>query len=320
MAKILALVLAGGNGSRLHPLTAEHAKPALPFAQGYRIIDFVLSNLVNSKIPLIYVLAQYKPASLIEHIRAAWWALPGRHEITVLLPRAYRPGDSFAGTADAVYQNLHLLERHRPDLVAVFAADHVYRMDVRQMVEFHVRRNAEVSVAAVPVPIANASRFGIMATDGDGWISAFQEKPARPVPMPNDPSRAYASMGNYLFQPDVLIALLDAGHRSGETDFGRHILPRAVLSRRVLAYDFAGNKVPGIRPHEEQGYWRDIGTPAAYRAAQRDVLGQRPRFSLVNREWPIRRDRYRVFGGGAANGARASGRWKVAADKCRGWR
>jgi len=290
MAKILALVLAGGNGTRLQPLTAEHAKPALPLARGYRIIDFVLSNLVNSKISLIYVLAQYKPASLIEHIRAAWW-VPSRtrpeYEITVLLPRAYRPGDSFAGTADAVYQNLDLLERHRPDLVAVFAADHVYRMDVRQMVEFHLRRNAEVSVAAVPVPLENGSRFGIMAADADGWIRDFQEKPSRPAPMPGDPRRAYASMGNYLFNPNTLSALLEDAGRRGDFDFGRHILPRAVRSSRVLAYDFGSNNVPGTQPHEERSYWRDIGTLDAYRAAQRDVLGPLPRFSLVNPEWPI---------------------------------
>ena len=292
MAKVLSLVLAGGNGTRLHPLTAEHAKPALPFAEGYRIVDFVLSNLVNSQLAPIYVLVQYKPDSLIEHIHTAWapWCRGPDPRFSVVSPRSKGAEAAFKGTADAIYQNLDLIARHQPDVVAVFAADHVYRMDVRQMLEFHRRCNAEVSVAALPVPLAQASEFGVMATSDDSRIRDFQEKPARPAPIPTNPHHAYASMGNYLFNPDVLTALLKDAHSRGDTDFGRHILPRALARHRVLAYDFASNRVPGLRPHEEPGYWRDVGTLDAYRAAQRDAAGPRPRISLFNPLWPLGAD------------------------------
>lgn len=295
MTKVLAVVLAGGNGTRLQPLTNEHAKPALPFALGYRIIDFALGNLVNSQISRIYVLVQYKPRSLIEHIRTAWNSRSAGLDcgITVVPPRTDAAHGIFQGTADAVYQNLDLIDRHQPDVVAVFAADHVYRMDVRQMVRFHHERNAHVTIGAVPVPIERASSFGVMRTGSDGRICEFQEKPERPKSIPNDPGRAYASMGNYLFSRSVLVELLDDAHRRGDTDFGRHILPRLPSSHRAFAYDFAANKVPGVRPYEERGYWRDIGTLDAYRAAQRDVLGPLPRFGLVNPKWPIHGD-YRM--------------------------
>ena len=305
MTKVLALVLAGGNGKRLQPLTDEQAKPALPLALGYRIIDFVLSNLVNSQIAPIYVLAQYKPRSLIEHIRSAWISRSADLEcgITVVQARSDAPDGAFKGTADAVYQNLEIIDRHQPDVVAVFAADHVYRMDVRQMISFHHERNADVTIGAVPVPIDKASSFGIMLTDYDGRIREFHEKPARPKPLPTDPGRAYASMGNYLFSRRVLVELLDAANRRGDTDFGRHILPRLAGSHRALAYNFAVNKVPGVHPHEERAYWRDIGTLEAYQAAQRDVLGPLPRFSLVNPQWPVRGD-YRVRTGDRRQTAR----------------
>ena len=294
--KILALVLAGGNGTRLHPLTAEHAKPALPFARGYRIVDFVLSNLVNSEISSINVLVQYKPRSLVSHIRTAWapWSGGAQPAIRTIAPEASSEGGSFKGTSDAVYRNLHLIERERPDLVAVFAADHVYRMDVRQMAKFHQERGAEVSIAAVPVPIDKASAFGIMTTGSAGELRDFQEKPERPAPTAADPTRAYASMGNYLFNPGVLLELLEQAKRRGDTDFGHHVLPCLARSHRAFAYDFASNRVPGVQPYEERGYWRDIGTIDAYRAAQRDVLGPLPRFNLVNPMWPIRGDAYRA--------------------------
>jgi glucose-1-phosphate adenylyltransferase len=308
MTKIVALVLAGGNGTRLHPLTAEHAKPALPFAHGYRIIDFVLSNLVNSGISSVHVLVQYKPRSLIEHIHTAWasWSRGSDRWISVVSPRSDGAHAPFKGTADAVYQNLDLIARDQPDLVAVFAADHVYRMDVRQMAEFHLRRSAEVSVAAVPVPLETASGFGIMALGADAGICEFQEKPAQPAAIPGDPARAYASMGNYLFDPEVLIELLEDANRRDETDFGHHILPRALHKRRALAYDFTTNTIPGVQPYEEYGYWRDIGTIDAYRAAQRDVLGPLPRFSLVNPQWPICADRCRERGNSRPGTAIAS--------------
>ncbi len=287
--KILALVLAGGEGTRLYPLTARQAKPALPFANGYRIIDFVLSNLVNSGISSIYVLAQYKPHSLIEHLAAAWAShFDGEdHLLSVILPEADCGVSSFKGTADAVYQNLHLIDRHRPDLVAVFAADHVYRMDVRQMVGFHRGCNADISVAAVPVPIEKASAFGVIVTGHDGRIREFQEKPERPAPVATDPTRAYASMGNYLFDPGVLADLLEEANQHGDCDFGRHIMPHLPGRYRTFAYDFTNNVVPGIAPYEEHGYWRDVGTVEALVAAQKEIQGPQPRFHLHNHKWPI---------------------------------
>jgi glucose-1-phosphate adenylyltransferase len=287
---IVAMVLAGGEGTRLHPLTAEHAKPAVPFASGYRLVDFVLSNLVNSRISTIYVLAQYKPASLIKHIEGAWapWFADGEGTIKVLLPRSNTLGGQFKGTADAVYQYVDLIQAHSPDVVAVFAADHVYRMDVRQMVEYHSERGADATVAAVGVPIRQAAHFGIMATGPDGRVNAFQEKPRQAAPMPGDPARAYASMGNYLFNPEVLEQALREARRRGDTDFGRDILPRLCASHDVLAYDFAENRIPGVQDYEEPGYWRDVGTLTALAAAQQDAMGHRPRFNLWNRRWPIR--------------------------------
>lgn len=287
--KILAMVLAGGEGSRLYPLTAMHAKPALPFVNGYRIIDFVLSNLANSGISSVYVLAQYKPCSLIDHLGAVWAARFGRIGgfLRVICPKTAEGEMPFGGTADAVHRNLHLIERHAPEVVAVFAADHVYRMDVCQMADFHRERNAEVSVAAVPVPIENASAFGVMVTDSDASMREFQEKPARPSPMPSDPTRAYASMGNYLFSPRVLALLLEEAKRTGGSDFGRHILPHLPGRYRTFAYDFSNNALPGVAPHEERGYWRDVGTLDALIAAQKDTEGAEPRFDLHNRAWPI---------------------------------
>jgi glucose-1-phosphate adenylyltransferase len=287
---IVAMVLAGGEGTRLYPLTAEHAKPAVPFASGYRLVDFVLSNLVNSRISTIYVLAQYKPESLIKHISAAWspWFADGEGSIKVLLPPSNTLGGQFKGTADAVYQYLDLLHAHSPDVVAVFAADHVYRMDVRQMVEFHRERRADVTVSSVPVPLQEASSFGIVATAPDGQVTDFREKPKHAAPLLSDPTRAYASMGNYLFDPDVLEQTLIEARRAGETDFGRDLLPRLCATHRVFAYDFAENRVPGVQEHEERAYWRDVGTLAALAAAQQDAMGAAPRFNLWNRRWPIR--------------------------------
>lgn len=291
--KILALVLAGGKGTRLHPLTEHHAKPALPFVRGRRIVDFVLSNLFNSEITSIYLLAQHKPRSLCEHIQANWACrLRGRERfIRIRLPDHEDESAAYKGTAHAVLRNIHLIEEHRPDLVAVFAADHVYRMDIRQMVRYHLARNAEVTIGAVPVPLEMASSFGIVVADARGAVLDFQEKPERPTPMPMDESRAHASMGNYLFEPELLVELLVQAVRRGGTDFGTHILPGLPLRRRTFAYDFSTNWVPGIRPWEERCYWRDVGTLDAYRSALQDVTGEWPRFELDNAAWPIRGER-----------------------------
>ncbi len=287
--KILAFVMAGGEGTRLYPLTAERSKPSVPFAGRNRIVDFVLSNLANSKIYAVYLLVQYKSQPLIEHIRKAWLPSPllAQHFVTVVPPQMAAGPEWFQGTADAVYQNLNLIEQHNPDLVVVFGADHIYRMDIRQMVQFHQERQADVTLAANPVPIASASSFGIIGVDAQGRVHEFQEKPDAPAAMPGDPHRAYASMGNYIFNTDVLIDVLQAAHRDGKHDFGLHILPELTQDKRLFAYDFSSNRVPGVYPHEEPNYWRDVGTIEAYFAANQDVLGERPRFDLFNPEWPI---------------------------------
>lgn len=301
MMKTIAFVLAGGCGSRLLPLTAHEAKPALDFAGGTRIIDFVLSNLVNSGIERIYVLAQYKPQSLVDHVRAIWAPVLRRcgGSVQVVLPN---PDRAFLGTADAVHKNLHLCTRDAPDLVAVFAADHVYRMDVGQMVLAHQRNGADVSVATMPVSLERSCGFGIVEVDAGGRILAFQEKPTHPRPMPGRPGHACASMGNYLFDPGVLRTLLDAAASRGETDFGHHVLPHATRIHRVCAYDFSDNRVTGTLPHEEPNYWRDVGTIEAFRAAQQDALGPAQKFSLDNELWPIG-GRSRTAGVGATAAA-----------------
>jgi glucose-1-phosphate adenylyltransferase len=287
--RVLAFVMAGGEGARLHPLTAGRSKPSVPFSGRYRIVDFVLSNLVNSGIYGIYLLVQYRSQPLIEHVRKAWIhnSLFAKQFVTVVPPQMVPGSDWFHGTADAVFQNLELIEQHDPELVVVFGADHIYRMDVRQMIEFHQTRKAQVTVAAIPVVLEQASSFGVMAADGDGRVRAFLEKPARPCPMANDPERAYASMGNYIFNADALVEILHEAHRRGDQDFGHHVLPRLTDTHRLYAYDFSGNRVPGVKPYEEAGYWRDVGTVDAYFDANRDCLGSEPRFDLFNPAWPI---------------------------------
>jgi glucose-1-phosphate adenylyltransferase len=292
--RIIAFVMAGGQGSRLYPLTAPRSKPAVPFGTRYRIVDFVLSNLINSKIFTVYLLVQYRSQSLIEHVRKAWQIshiLPEQF-VTVVPPQMRSGTEWFQGTADAVYQNLPLIEEHQPDLVVVFGADHIYRMDVRQMVDFHCERNADVTVSALPVPIDQASSFGIIAADTEGRVQGFQEKPVRPAAMPNDPARSYASMGNYLFSTAVLIEALQEARASKETDFGQHVLPRLLKDKRLFAYDFATNAIPGIRSYEEKAYWRDVGTIDAYFDAHRDVLGRQPGLEVFNPQWPIYSSNY----------------------------
>jgi glucose-1-phosphate adenylyltransferase len=291
---ILALVLAGGEGTRLHPLTQHRSKPSVPFGGRFRIVDFVLSNLVNSKIFAIYLLVQYKSQSLIEHIRRSWVLAPIFPEqfIAVVPPQMREGPEWFQGTSDAVYQNLGLIEKRSPDLVVVFGADHLYRMDVRQMVAFHLQNSADVTIAALPVPIGMASAFGIIDAAGDGAVRAFREKPPNPSPMADDPTRAFASMGNYIFTTDVLSTALREGHRLGEKDFGKDLLPRLIQTKRVFAYDFSGNRVPGTRDYEERGYWRDVGTIDAYFAAHQDLLGAEPKFDMFNPKWRIGSSNY----------------------------
>lgn len=286
---VLAFVMAGGEGSRLHPLTANRCKPAVPFNGKHRIVDFVLSNLVNSEIYSIYLLVQYKSQSLIEHVRQSWTMarfIP-QHFITVVPPQMRHGPAWFQGTADAVYQNIHLIESMQPDIVAVFGGDHVYRMDVRQMIDFHVRSKAHASVATIPVDVRECDQFGIVGIDDDHRIVDFMEKPKSARPMPGSRSHALASMGNYIFNADVLLQQLKRMHESGETDFGKHILPSMVKSHKLVAYDFATNTIPGTEPYEEHAYWRDVGTIDAYYQAHFDTLGAQPKFRMTNRQWPI---------------------------------
>ena len=313
--------MAGGEGKRLHPLTAERSKPAVPFGGRYRIVDFVLSNFINSGINSIYLLVQYKSQSLIEHVRKSWVLSPinPAHFITIVPPQMRGGAEWFQGTADAVYQNLNLICLHQPEIVAVFGADHIYRMDIRQMVDFHREREADVTVAALPVPVSQCSSFGVIKTDSEGLIQEFQEKPADPACMPGDPTRCLASMGNYLFRTKTLIQALENCHDKSQYDFGHHVLPSLKSTHRVYAYNFETNKVPGVKPYEEPAYWRDVGTVEAYFDAHRDVLGLEPRFDIFNTQWPILSSNYlgpvakiisgdiknSILGGGALiNGAR----------------
>lgn len=287
--KNLAFVLAGGKGKRLFPLTAFRSKPSVPFGGRYRIVDFVLSNLINSHVYSIYLLVQYKSQSLIEHVRQNWVLSPviKDHFVTVVPPQMRMGPEWFQGTADAVFQNINLIQQHNPELVIVFGADHIYRMDIRQMIDFHLQNNALVTVAARPVPVQQAPSFGIIQADTERRITGFQEKPKRPAPMPDDPARAYVSMGNYIFSKDVLLESLVKAQRKKQHDFGAHIIPGLVDTGRVFAYDFATNIIPGNMPCEEKGYWRDVGTISAYFDAHMDMLGDSPVFEVDNRLWPI---------------------------------
>ena len=290
---ILGIVLAGGRGERLYPLTEHRAKPAVPFGGRYRIIDFVLSNFVNSGILSIYVLTQFKAQSLLEHLDRGWRASDflGEHFITSV-PAQMRMGeDWYQGTADSVYQNLYLIERHNPKLVAVFGADHIYRMNIRQMIDEHQRQGADVTVAALPVRIEEvAGKFGVMEVDTDWRIIGFDEKPRQPKPIPSEPDFALVSMGNYLFNTEVLVQTLvtDAQQESSAHDFGRDILPALIKEQRAYAYDFRKNRVPSIQKGEEPSYWRDLGTIEAYYEANMDLCSVNPSFNLYNRSWPLR--------------------------------
>lgn len=273
---MIAFVLAGGEGTRLRPLTDDIPKPALPFADHCRIIDFVLANLRHSGVAPVYVLLQYKPPALLRHLATHW------PEVRPLLPAR-----DFLGTADAVAQALRRVDASGADVVAVLAADHVYRMDLRQMAAFHLQHHADVTVAAAVVATSDAGQFGVLDVDADARIVDFQEKPARPAGLKDDPSHALVSMGNYLFEPGRLARALAAAAPGSAFDFGRDVIPALVRGGRAFAYDFRQNAVPGVAATEEPAYWRDVGTLQAYFAAQEDAEGATPRFALDNPAWPI---------------------------------
>jgi len=313
--KILAMIMAGGRGERLFPLTFERSKPAVPFGGRYRIIDFVLSNFVNSQIFSIYLLVQYKSQSLIEHVRENWGlsSVMSDHFVTVVPPQMRYGPDWFQGTANAVFQNLNLIRQHKPELVIVFGADHIYRMDIRQMIDFHLERNAHATVAARPVPISEASSFGIIDADKEHRIKDFVEKPTAPPSMPDDPARSYCSMGNYIFNTDILINALIQAERNKEYDFGQQVIPNMLnAGQKLFAYDFETNIIPGSKPYEERGYWRDAGTIKAFWDAHQDMLGEKPLFDIKNEIWPIRPSRnelpaLKILGGEITNSIIAEG-------------
>jgi glucose-1-phosphate adenylyltransferase len=287
MKNTLVMIMAGGKGSRLGPLTIHRSKPGVPFAGRYRIIDFVLSNFVNSGYRRIYVLTQYMSSSLIKHLSRNW-RLSGFGEYIEVVPAQMRMGEFwYRGTADAVYQNLNLVRDARAEHVAVFGGDHIYKMAVNQMEDSHRERAADLTVAAFPVPVQEASAFGIVDVDERGRIVGFIEKPKNPPEMPGRPGWSLVSMGNYIFRREVLErALSDEG--GPRTDFGKDIIPRMVASgARVFAYDFAQNHVPGD-PEGVAPYWRDVGTIESYFTSNMELRARVPALDLYNRQWRIR--------------------------------
>ncbi|MCD0484324.1 glucose-1-phosphate adenylyltransferase [Streptacidiphilus sp. ASG 303] len=287
---VLGVVLAGGEGKRLMPLTAARAKPAVPFGGAYRLVDFVLSNLVNGGITRICVLTQYKSSSLDRHLATTWRLSGLTGDYVTPVPAQQRLGPRwYLGSADAIYQSLNLVHDEQPDHIVVFGADHVYRMDPQQMLQAHIESGAGVTVAGIRVPREQASAFGVISTASDGRrVSDFLEKPADPPGLPGDPGRVFASMGNYVFSTKVLVDALqrDAENPSSRHDMGGDIMPMLAGSGQAMVYDFDDNHVPG-ETERDHGYWRDVGTLDSYYEAHLDLISIHPVFNLYNRQWPI---------------------------------
>jgi glucose-1-phosphate adenylyltransferase len=288
--RVLGIVLAGGAGRRLMPLTEDRAKPAVPFGGLYRLVDFALSNLVNAGCLRVCVLTQYKSHSLDRHITTTWRMSSLLGNYVTPVPAQQRLGPQwYTGSADAIYQSLNLIFDERPDLVVVFGADHVYRMDPRQMIDQHVDGGAGVTVAAIPVPRLDATEFGVIRAAREGHrIEKFLEKPADPPGLPDSPDEAYASMGNYVFDAGVLVDALreDAANAASKHDMGGDIIPMMVANGTAQVYDFAANEVPGAT-ERDKAYWRDVGTLDSYFDAHMDLCHVHPVFNLYNERWPI---------------------------------
>ena len=286
--RVLGIVLAGGEGKRLWPLTQDRAKPAVPFGGNYRLIDFVLSNLVNAGYTKLCVLTQYKSHSLDRHITTTWRMSSLLGSYVTPVPAQQRLGPRwYTGSADAIFQSLNLVYDERPDFIVVFGADHVYRMDPSQMVAQHVASGAGVTVAAIRVPRDQSTQFGVIDTDGLK-ITAFREKPTDPPGLPDSPDEIYASMGNYVFTTRALLDALrlDAVDESSVHDMGGNLIPMMVEQGTAEVYDFADNDVPGASDRD-RGYWRDVGTLDSYYDAHMDLVSVHPVFNLYNRDWPI---------------------------------
>jgi glucose-1-phosphate adenylyltransferase len=286
---VLVVVLAGGEGRRLHPLTRDRAKPAVPFAGSYRLVDFVLSNFANAGYHKTIVLTQYKSHSLERHVTATWgFPSPLGNYVKPVSAQMRRGPHWFEGSADAVLQNLNLIESENPDLVCVFGADHIYRMDPSQMIADHQLAGGGATVAALRVPASGASAFGIIEAEPGRGVAAFHEKPLDPPTIPGDPGWCLASMGNYVFDTKLLVEALenDADDEESKHDFGGDILPRLTEQGLTRYYDFSENRI-AAEPDGERGYWRDVGTIDAYHAANMDLLAPMPRFNLYLKSWPI---------------------------------
>jgi glucose-1-phosphate adenylyltransferase len=290
--RVLGIVLAGGKGTRLAPLTNERAKPAVPFGGKYRIVDFVLSNFINSGIYSIYVLTQFRSQSLLQHLSEGWqFGSLLKNQFVIPVPAQMRSEDEtwYQGTADAIYQNINLVEQADPHVVAIFGGDHIYRMNIASMIEYHVEKRAEVTVAAIPTPKKHAAEFGVIEADDDDRILAFHEKNPDAPTMPADGEQVFASMGNYIFSTRALLDLLrqDAKNPTSHHDFGKDILPTLAGNGRMYAYNFQTNRIPG-EPADSVPYWRDVGTIDAYYEANMDLRYVSPALNLYNREWPLR--------------------------------
>lgn len=290
MSDTLAFILAGGEGTRLLPLTRDRAKPAVPFGGHFRIVDFVLSNFVNSGILKIKVLTQFKSESLNRHLKKGWFINPILDQYIDPVPAQMRTGKTwYLGSADAVYQNLNLIEDSHADTICVFGSDHIYKMDVRQMVNFHNKNNADMTVAAIPFLIKDASSFGVIGVDKSWRMINFNEKPAKPFPIPGNETKALVSMGIYIFKRDFLVnaVIKDAEDKKSNHDFGKNIIPATYKNFKIMVYDFSRNELPGMT-ESERGYWRDIGSIDSYWHSSMDLVSVTPQFNLYNKMWPIR--------------------------------
>ncbi len=292
----LVMILAGGEGKRLYPLTKDRAKPAVPFGGRYRIIDFVLNNFINSGFFKIKVLTQYKSDSLNKHITRGWALSPFLNQYVDLAPAQMRTGsDWYRGTADAIYQNIFHITDENPKYVCIFGGDHIYKMDVSQMLGFHKNNGADLTISAIPIPIEEAHEFGIIEVDDEWRLTNFVEKPKeKPKSIPGNPNMCLASMGNYIFDKDVLLRALDEDFNveTSSHDFGKNVIPMLLKEgRRIFVYNFAQNTFPGMTD-AERGYWRDVGSIDAYWQANMDLLDSAPELNLYSREWPLRTFNY----------------------------